>query len=166
MKITLLKKRLLAFAIDHLIILAYASILLGIGLLIGQGQLKLTPYTGQMIGFFTLTLPVFLYFSLTENSKSKASLGKKYLKIRVKKGNAFYRNFLKLLPWEVAHTGVHWVIHYSSDGLDVPLWNMTLLILPQLMIIFYLISMIHSEGRQTLYDKWSGAEIALNNKDF
>jgi len=165
--IKLIKKRALAFIIDHSIILAYMLLLLGLGLFLLKNGVQITPYSGQILGFFSLTLPVYFYFSITESSRWKGSVGKKYLKIEVKtpkgggRSSIFLRNFIKFLPWEIAHTGVQWIIYFNAKGLEVPPWNMALLIIPQLVVLIYMASIIHSKGQGSIYDRLSGTKIQL-----
>lgn len=169
----LLTRRFIAFGIDYTLILFYAGLLFLSSLLfqfLTAKQLGETgPMNGQLIGFFLLTLPVFLYFFLSEKSKQKGTIGKRITKIQVEIAEnktsttkqLFIRNFLKFLPWEIAHTGVHWVLFYSRNNEEPPFWVYTLLILPQLAIIFYLITIIMSKGRRSFYDKLAGTKISF-----
>lgn len=81
MKTSIVIKRLKAFTIDYFIILIYIGLLLGATLLISRiFQLKLdsvNPVIGELIAFATLTLPVILYFMLSENSKYAGTIGKR-----------------------------------------------------------------------------------------
>jgi len=169
----LLTRRLIAFSIDYILILFYAGILFLSSLLLQYLSAKQLsapgPVKGQLIGFFLLTLPVFLYFLLSEKSKKKGTIGKRISNILVKtvddKPTAtqqlFVRNFLKFLPWEIAHTGVHWVLFYSRNNEQTPLWVYILLIVPQLAIVFYIITIIRSKGNGSFYDKIAGTKISL-----
>ncbi|WP_250434319.1 RDD family protein [Hanstruepera flava] len=161
----LLKKRLLAALIDYLIILVYGSILFSISITLvpfDEFPKKTDPAYGQLIGFFSLTLPVFLYFYIMESSKLKASLGKLALKIQVKSngGSVLKRTILKFLPWEIAHLGVHWINYYESQNNSVPLWVWIVLILPQIVGLLYFFSIINSKGSSSLYDQMSRTSIA------
>ena len=69
----------------------------------------------------------------------------------------FLRNFLKFLPWEIAHIGVHQIVFYES----VSIGTWLLLISPQIIVCYYLISAIISKGKSSLYDKLSNTEINL-----
>ena len=60
MKNNITGRRLLAFSIDYLVIAVYGLLLFGIATLVGVG--KHSPFIGQLVGFITLTLPIFLYF--------------------------------------------------------------------------------------------------------
>jgi len=162
----LIFKRILAFAIDYLILVMYGSLLFGITLLLSIKPLD--PMTGQLIGFFTMTLPVFLYFYISENSKFRATLGKRLLKIQVVpksteiKSSVLKRNILKFLPWEIAHTGVHWAMYYAERTDVFPFWVWMLLIAPQLIVICYGVSIIAYKGRGSLYDHFANTQVIPN----
>jgi uncharacterized RDD family membrane protein YckC len=164
----LVVKRALAFGIDYLIIAAYAMFLFGIAsFFIEVGNFN--PIKGPIIGFITLTLPVFLYFLLTEKSKHKATIGKRAMNISVSdhqpgvKGNIFIRNFVKFLPWEIAHLGVHWIVHYSNEKLDPPIWIWIALILPQVVVAGYMISILVYRGGYSIYDNIAKTKIVTNS---
>jgi uncharacterized RDD family membrane protein YckC len=76
----------------------------------------------QIYTLLTISLPIWLYFALTESSPWRATVGKRLLGLRVVGvdrgerigfGRAIVRTFVKLLPWEVAHL---------SNNLPVPMW--------------------------------------------
>jgi len=167
----LLQKRLSAFLIDYLLIAFYALSLLGMTLLIfkinGKSPTVPDPFAGQTLGFFTLTLPVFLYFFITEKSKWKGTIGKRKLNIRVETDagnptrNVLVRNILKFLPWEIAHTGVHWLIYYSNNSAEVPLWTWAALVIPQVAVLFYIFSIFFYKGGSSFYDKIAKTRIVL-----
>lgn len=159
----LLIKRVLAFGIDYLVIVAYALLLFGITSLFGLTVFG--PIRGQVVGFVTLTLPVFLYFYLNERSTYRATIGKRVMNISVitnlQSGNrnVLIRNVLKFLPWEIAHIGVHWIVYYSRMEMVTPNWVWAVLILPQIVVLGYMISAIIYKGEQSLYDKIANTKI-------
>jgi len=79
----LIFRRLAAFSLDYLIIAAYALLLFGSSKVLNLKEMALTPISGQLLGFFSLTLPVFFYFFLTEKSKSRATIGKRVMNISI-----------------------------------------------------------------------------------
>lgn len=115
-----LSKRMLAFALDYLVILAYiaalAAVTLGVNWVFGKLGYALTfpenPLLGELIAFITLILPVILYFSLQESAPGGATWGKRKIGIRVVNASgssltrkqALVRSLVKLLPWQTAHT--------------------------------------------------------------
>lgn len=159
-------KRVLAFLIDYTVIIIYAVLLfLGSTLLQNHFNVDLnfgSPIKNQTLSFFTLTLPVFLYFFLSEKSNRKATIGKKIMGINVailknQNNSVFLRNFFKFLPWEIAHIGVHQIVFYESVSTET--WF--LLILPQIIVCWYLLSVIMSKGKSSFYDKLSNTEVTL-----
>jgi len=65
------------------------------------------------------------------------------------------RNILIYLPWEFAHTGVHWVVCFSGQHAETPFWVWLLLNLPQLMVVGYFISIVITKGERCFYDYFS-----------
>lgn len=163
-------RRLVAYMIDYIIIAIYAVILFGIATIFNLKKIPLTPISAQLLGFVSLTLPVFFYFFLSEQSKTRATIGKKILNISVRSGSQnsrvhiLIRNILKLLPWEIAHTGVHWIVFYSESDQNPPVWIWVTLIVPQVIIVIYLISIIISGGESSIYDKVSNTKIGMNRQ--
>ena len=164
----LLKKRILAFLIDYTLIILYAlilSVLSMLGFMIfGTEPVVLNQVKGQVIGFLTLTLPVFLYFYLTERATGNATVGKRKMGLHVKidknkfSNPVFMRTVFKLIPWEIAHTGVHWIVYYSRQDV-APLWVLIILIVPQLIVIAYIISIFISKGKSSIYDIAAGTKV-------
>ncbi len=165
----IVKKRIIAFIVDYVIIILYALVLSGISMLVflfsGTEPAISDPVVGQLIGFFTLTLPVFLYFYLFERGSGSATIGKRKMGLVVKNYQSkysnpvFIRTALKLIPWEIAHTGVHWVFYFSQQAKNTPLWVLIILIVPQLIVIAYIISIFVSKGRRSIYDAVAGTNI-------
>jgi len=160
--------RIFAWTIDFGIIVLYAVLLFIVtSLFFDFRQVDLNPYFGQLIGFLTMTFPVFTYSYLTEKSKWKATLGKRILNLKVlTSGNrttksVLLRNVLKYLPWELAHTGVHWIIYFEKVGIETPIWTWVILIVPQIMVFIYFVTIILSKGQDSIYDKISGTRLQL-----
>lgn len=160
-------KRVLAFLIDYVVIIIYATSLFMASTFLSSivnFQLSLdSPFKNQLLSFFSLTLPVFLYFYISEKSKSGVTLGKRFLKLKIKrvseskKKNLFLRNFLKILPWEVAHVGVYQIVLFNNESFGV----LILLIIPQITVLIYLISIFQSKGSQSIYDKVSNTILSV-----
>jgi uncharacterized RDD family membrane protein YckC len=160
--------RIFAWTIDFGIIVLYAILLFAVtSLFLDVRQAGLNPYFGQLIGFLTLTLPVITYSYLTEKGNWKATIGKRVLNLIVltpeNKANKsiMIRNLLKYLPWELAHTGVHWIIYFESVGRETPIWTWIILIVPQVLVFVYFISIILSKGQSSVYDRISGTKLQL-----
>lgn len=165
----LIKKRILAFVIDYFIIILYGVILFGITIsFINPSTFSSKTYypiKGQIIGFITLTMPVFIYSFTLEKSHYKATIGKKIMKLKVVNNNIdssrniFMRNFLKFLPWEVAHFGIHWLMYYTSIQQVQPIWVWIVLIVPQITVLLYFTTLILSKGKTIFYDKIANSKI-------
>jgi len=162
----LILNRILAFALDYLIIIGYGMVLFALTTTISVASLS--PLEGQIVGFISLTLPVFLYFYLMEKSSLAATLGKRVMNISVQTNTennskrVLLRNILKFIPWEIAHLGVHWIIYYSGIDKAPPVWVWVALILPQIIVLGYILSIIFYKGESSLYDKIANTSIVLN----
>lgn len=155
MKLTI--KRGLAFLIDYCIIVTYALVLFG-SVMVAQAILQfevpiLSPWYGQLLGFISLTFPVLLYFFFSEKGNHQGTMGKRILKIRVEGDNLLLRNILKFIPWEIAHAGVLWFFYFERAGMETPIWVWVLLLLPQVLVVIYFISLLVFRGEQSVYDK-------------
>lgn len=155
-------QRVVAFALDYIIILGY---LLGIVLL----SLLVNPLFGvnewlftdriraQFVGFLVVTLPVTLYFAVAESSPRQATWGKQRLKLRVGdiQGNrigfwrALARTLLKFVPWELSHTLI-WEIYFSPPVEAI--WINYGFALVYLLIGLNVASLVLMKTNQTLYD--------------
>ncbi|MFY0603543.1 MAG: RDD family protein [Flavobacteriaceae bacterium] len=165
---SLFLRRVLAFVIDYIVIITYAVLLfLASSLLMNRFNIDLNfgnPFKNQIIGFFTLTLPVFLYFYLSEKGIHKATLGKRVLRLKVVSAkkhtySIFLRNFLKFLPWEIAHIGVYQIVFFENQQQETPHWVWFLLITPQVLVLIYFVSTLISKGKKSIYDRICNTEL-------
>lgn len=166
---TLFFRRVLAFIVDYTVIITYALLLfLTSTFLKNHFNIDLnfgSPIKNQLLSFSLLTLPVFLYFYLSERSDRNATLGKRVMRLKVvsDKGNIFLRNFLKFLPWEIGHIGVYQIVFYDQQQLETPIWLWSILIIPQVIVLIYVIRIVISKGRKSVYDFVSNTEITLKS---
>ncbi len=124
-------RRVAAYLVDYLAIAAYVALLTGASVASSAGQrldfaLSGNPALGQPFVFVALTLPVILYFAVSEALPWQGTLGKRALKLRVAPHGAggrlsfrrtLLRAALKFTPWELAHT-VLW--HVEGWPLESP----------------------------------------------
>jgi uncharacterized RDD family membrane protein YckC len=83
-----------------------------------------TPGARQLLGACTLTLPVILYFAISEASARQGTIGKLATRLRVTDrqlrrigfGRSLLRSAIKFAPWEVAHLSIHRI---PKEG-DIP----------------------------------------------
>lgn len=164
-------KRIMAFFADYVFIVLYSAALFGVVYALRAIfgiDLQLSLTGSVLFDFVVLTLPVIAYFILTESGGKQGSLGKQIIKIKVYGTNTVQaplksvitRNLLKFLPWEMAHIGVRW-LKYTSDKGAMPetgIWM--LLLIPQLLLLVYFFSIMLGNGRQSVYDKAAGTQVA------
>ena len=155
-------QRVAAFALDYILILGY---LLGIALLSlfvnqvfsANQWLFGDRVRAQFVAFLLVTLPVTLYFAVSESSMQQATWGKRRLKLKVadRNGNrisfrrAFARTLLKFMPWEVSHTLI-WQIYFSPEGEFA--WINYGFALVYLLLGLNVVSLVITKTNQTVYD--------------
>lgn len=167
-------KRILAYFIDCVFIFLYAVLLFVVNYYIHQAfdiSMELShPVYEHVISFFALTLPAFLYFFILEsNSKRKGSLGKQFLNLKIinnSRKNIFIRVFFKLLPWEIAHVGIHWTTYYDNLGAVTPLWVWIVNFVPYILILTYLLGVIRSKGFSGFYDRLATTKVETRGKEY
>jgi uncharacterized RDD family membrane protein YckC len=155
-------QRVTAFALDYIVILGYLLAVTIVSLLLNQAfsinqWLFADRVRAQFVAFLLVTLPITLYFALSESSGRQATWGKQRLKLKIADGNgnrirfgrAFARTLLKFVPWELSHTLI-WQI-YSSPGVESA-WISYGFALVYLLIGLNIISLILTKKNQTLYD--------------
>jgi len=155
-------QRVAASALDYIILLGYLLGLFLLSLLVnilfGASQwLFADRIRAQAAGFLLITLPVTLYFALSESSPRQASWGKQWMKLkvadpkgnRIRFGRSLGRTLLKFIPWELSHTLI-WEIYFSPQtGAD---WVNYGFVLVYLLIGLNMVSLGLTKTRQTVYD--------------
>jgi len=163
-----LRPRIQAFALDYLIIAAYLLCLLGLVRALGISPSWVgSSGRGQLVGFLSVTLPVTLYFAITEASHKHASWGKQKLSLRVTDlaglgvgwPRSMARTVLKFVPWELAHTAI-WRLRFATGNATT--WSI-MLGLVWMLIFANLTSLLVSRKCQTLYD-WLASTIVVRQK--
>ena len=155
-------KRIGAFALDYILILGYllgvAALSLPTNTLFGANQwLFGDRIRAQMVAFLLVTLPVTLYFAVSESSPGQATWGKARLKLKVADhhGNridfwrSLGRTLLKFVPWEISHTLI-WQIYFSPQTKSV--WINYGFGLVYLLIGLNIVSLVMTKTHQTMYD--------------
>ena len=158
MKTSIIIKRLKAFIIDYFIILIYIGLLLGATLSISAiFHLKLenvNPVIGELIAFATLTLPVILYFVISENSEYAGTIGKRKMGVQL-----LIRNCIKFLPWELAHFFIYRLFYFNSITETTPGWVLTGLTVSQGLAIIYLLFIIFAKDNRSVYELLSQTRV-------
>ena len=127
------------------------------------------PWTGQITGFFTMTLPVTLYFALFESSSYQATWGKRWQGIKViyndgkrlSRGRAVGRTALKFIPWELAHTCI-WQLQFNGQKLSPIIF--TGLALVWVLAGIYALTLLTSSKKQALYDQLINTYVVNANE--
>jgi uncharacterized RDD family membrane protein YckC len=158
-----------AFALDYLIILGY---LIGITLLSFLANLLFDAnqwlfadrIRAQLVAFLFVTLPVALYFAVSESSVQQATWGKQRLRLkladdqgdRIHFWRAFGRTLLKFIPWEISHTLI-WQIYFSPQADSM--WINYGFVLVYLLIGLNILSLMMTKTRQTIYDRLTNTHV-------
>lgn len=123
-------------------------------------------WLGQLIVVSVLTLPIVLYFALSESSRWQATVGKRLMKVVVVdtkeepatiKQTAI-RAIVKFLPWEFFHT-IYW--HWEGWPMDpAPPTNLQIVALTVgwIVIGWYIVGLFVG-SRRTLYDRVAGTTV-------
>jgi uncharacterized RDD family membrane protein YckC len=165
-----LPRRAGAFALDYLLIAAWLVVVVGLGVVARAAVPRLTatifsdPIAAEAVGFLLLTLPVGLYFALSEAGPSGATWGKRRMGIGVVAaageppsiGRSVLRTTLKLLPWELAHA-VIW--RFAIPGSASEALLDAGLVLVWILIGANLVSLLVDASRRTLYDRLSCTRV-------
>jgi uncharacterized RDD family membrane protein YckC len=157
--------------LDYFIILIYIGLLVGTTLSVSAiFHLKLSnvdPVIGELIAFATLTLPVILYFVISENSKHAGTIGKRKMGVQIVNntlarasiGQLLIRNCIKFLPWELAHFFIYRLFYFNSITETAPEWVLTGLIVSQGLAIIYLLFIIFTKDNRSVYELLSQTRV-------
>ena len=166
-------KRAGAFALDYLLILGYLVGIVLLSLLLnavfGANEwLFADRVRAQFVAFLIVTLPVSLYFAISESSPSQGTWGKRRLKLKVADHNgkqisvwrSLARTLLKFIPWELSHTLI-WQIYFSPQIESA--WINYGFTLVYLLIGLNVASLLLTKTHQTLYDLLTNTYVILSN---
>ncbi len=162
-------RRLAAFAVDYLVVALYMGLLYLVGRSADFAWVQ-TPWQAQLFGFVTLTLPVVLYFTVTEGVFG-ATLGKRLLGLRVTAPlgsrlpleRSLLRSIVKFLPWELSHTAVHRLVFWTAapEPLTAPqLAFVTTAYVSSLSLAALFVFSLFVGPHRPLYDRISGALVS------
>lgn len=155
------KKRVYAFLLDYILIVIYGVFVVGTLSLVFRPYISplfsVSPVTAEWTGFFMMTLPVSLYFILTERSNLQGSWGKKKLGLcvvntegeRISLWQSIIRTVVKFLPWEISHFCI-WRLMLPTDFSEMTI--IILLNVVNLAILTYLLFPFTNKMRKNIYD--------------
>nr|WP_245402415.1 RDD family protein [Psychrobacillus psychrodurans] len=153
--------RFKAFMLDYLLIFAYLVVLAIFNILIFpsvqslfNGSLVLAQFTG----FLMVTLPVSLYFIISDSVIGRQTFGKRRMGIKVVNErnetlpilDAILRTILKFLPWELSHYLVYRLV-YLGDG-EVPLNYYIVGGIIYALMFAYILTALFTKRKRSLYD--------------
>ena len=160
--------RLAAFGVDYLLILLYMGLLAASSLIVAPTLARLdTPWQTQLLGFMALTLPVTLYFAVSEGTLG-ATLGKRVFSLVVTDlsgtplslERSIVRSAVKFVPWELGHTAIYRLVFWTAGGERLSGLQLGLLVvfytLSFLLAAWFTLSLFLGE-RRTLYDRIVGS---------
>jgi len=163
-------RRMLAFVMDWLVVVLWGGVLFGAVLIAtgGNPPRPESPWKAQTLGFFTMTMPVTLYFAFCESSAMRASLGKRILELVVSREtgerlllrSALLRNALKFVAWEFGHTVAQQAAFSGEGGFP---WLCGPTIVALVGPVWWLVAMI-ATGR-TPYDRLASAQVRLHTRN-
>lgn len=163
-------RRASAFALDYIPIFIYLLVITLLSLLFNSlfrtNQLLFANRVqAQFTAFLFVTLPVMLYFAMSESSLRQATWGKRrmglkvtnYIGGRISFWRSLARTALKFIPWELSHTLV-WEIYFSPQ-INVA-WINYGFVLVYVLIGLNIASLTLSRKHQALYDFLAGTYVA------
>jgi uncharacterized RDD family membrane protein YckC len=164
--------RLLAIVIDYVVVIAgYLALIFIAGRVAAAQAPSLLPrlfqtnaVTAEVSGFFLMTLPISAYFALSESSCFQATLGKRWLGLRIvdragariSLGRSVARTTLKFVPWELAHAGT-WQLEFSPA--DPSTSGQVAIGITWLLVGMAIWSLLRTATHQTWYDRLAGTLV-------
>ena len=166
-------RRIAAFGLDYLLIAAYlvilaAAQLFALAVVPGRviSHLYSSPLAAEATGFAALTLPVVLYFALSEASTRQATLGKRALGLivtdlrgrRLSLLRSFVRSAIKFAPWELAHAMIYQITFNNDSASRSPALIVGFATVYLLVGAYF--AMLFIGSRRTPYDRLTGTCVA------
>jgi uncharacterized RDD family membrane protein YckC len=166
-------RRIAAWLLDYLLIAAYLILLSAVSLGLRASPLQAgfnnamsQPVTAELLGFFLLTLPVVLYFAVSEASPLRATFGKRALRLavvdlkggRLPARRALLREAARFLPWELSHA-LLWRVALSPDHGAIPFWVTAGFGAVYALVLLYLATLFIGSEHRTVYDRLAGSIV-------
>ena len=169
-----LSLRTKAFATDLIGIMLFLGINTGLIALVNIStnivqELFSNRILAQVSVFLLVTLPVTLYYAVSEASSYQATYGKRMMRLKVvdRNGNqigilrSLARAFLKFIPWELSHTLI-WEICFDT-GLDPTLINVGFVVV-YVLVGLNMVAIAMSKTKQSLYDLLTGTYVVRSEQ--
>lgn len=160
--------RFKAFLIDYLLIVGYGVLLLIFNVFLFpqlQNLFVESLWLAQFTGFVMVTLPVSIYFIVSDSMFNGQSYGKKKIGIQTVGENggnisvfrAIFRTFLKFLPWEISHYLVYRLVDFGNQ--EIPIVYVFLGGFIYVLIFLYILTAIFTKKKQALYDIMAKTQV-------
>lgn len=156
----LIVRRCIAYAID--IVLLFA-VLAPVSLLV-KSMFHLEPETGLEIwrsAVLSFSIPVWLYFTVSDASSSGATVGKRLMRLSVARaagditvGRALARTAVKLLPWELAH-----IFGFALANILGEAAQLVGLTLANVFALVYFVVCAATRGARSVHDLVAGTAV-------
>lgn len=164
--------RLKAFMYDYILLFLYLVLLFIVNVFLFPGLQNFfsgSLITAQLTGFIMVTLPISIYFIISDSNIIGQSFGKKKARIQVVGENGespsvfriTCRTILKFLPWELSHFLVYRLVSIG-DG-DVPVTYYLIGGLIYLLMFIYIGTSIFTKKKQSLYDLLTKTYVIREN---
>ncbi|WP_227396243.1 RDD family protein [Jeotgalibacillus aurantiacus] len=150
-----------AFLLDYLLILFYLVLIFCLYLVFPmqiEALFSGGPWRNQLAGFLIVTLPVSLYFAVSDSRLVGQTFGKRKTNIQAVDHHgqpltflhSFIRVLLKFLPWELSHFLVYRLVLLGDSPMPV---SYTILGITIYGLMFtYILTAVFTPKKQTLYD--------------
>lgn len=160
--------RFKAFIIDYLLIFIYLIVLVIVTAFLFpsiQNLFTSSPIKAQFFGFLMVTLPVLLYFIISDSKLIGQSFGKRKTGIRVVTVNlqtlslrqAVLRAVLKFLPWELSHYLVYRLVGLEDSQISI--YDYFIIGIIYALVFTYIMTAIFTKKKQSLYDLIAKTEV-------
>lgn len=153
--------RFKAFLIDYLLLLGYGVLLVIFNVFLFpqvQNLFAGSLWLAQFTGFVMVTIPISIYFIVSDSLFNGQSYGKRKMRIRtvteggsgVSVARAFFRTILKFLPWELSHYLVYRLV--ALENQEMPVIYIILGSFIYFLIFLYILTAIFTKRKQSFYD--------------
>lgn len=166
-------KRLVAWLIDWVLVLAWACITAAVGvpLYLSGATAGLGPIALNVISVVVLVAPVTVALAALESGRRQATIGKRMQRLvvtdaatgsRLSFPRALGRNVLKIaLPWAVGHAAVFGMVATAAADAAPP-WIWVLTALAYVVPVVYVVTLFMGAGA-TPYDRAARSHVAIGD---
>jgi uncharacterized RDD family membrane protein YckC len=165
-------RRFVAYLVDFILLAIIILVFqLALSYLTGFPSSKHLKTSWQIYAWvlFSVSLPIYLYFIISERSGKQATLGKNIWKIKIvsRSGGvistrqSILRSLVKIaIPWEITHISILFPRPlFSVDDPNIPFG----IYLVDIILLLYLLVFILTKGKMTIHDYLSNTRAIFKN---